>query len=326
MKYKKILFAIGIVLLAFNDFDAKAMGPLPLPYPQQFYETNPSYRMTPEIRMRVQTAFNWMNQTFRSNHSACQGREQCLQADLQSLRNYIQSYPTDPANRYFQKIYNIILSDSQSQKFVSQWYIYWNLSQVRKREYQSGLRVTPIRPQNVKTPWGMTWMTVPAFYNQDDVFTDLLQQISHFHKNCDQYVTCLRGDLQIISNMNNRLAANDPARNALARLSQIITDASARRTFNTNLYLSLYNPLDPSWNDAFKKRKAKKLAGYGYTQWKSVQRNSSRPIYWKNPKVTNGRPMTYANTYPTSIPVSNKRGFNGWWSSQRNYIRNIFGG
>jgi hypothetical protein len=260
------------------------MGPVPLPYPTQTYQTNPIYRMTPQQRYALQQGFVWAQGAFRQNHSICRDRGECLKFDLQSLTNYITAWSRMPATPYFQEIYNVIKNDAMTQKFMSQWVVFQYLSPTRQTEYRTGLRVTPVRPQYVINYAGAA---TPAFFNQDDVLTDLLQHIDHQHKNCNQYITCRRGDLQIINNFYNRLAVADPVRQTLRTLYNSIANISAKRIFNTTMYLNLYNPMSQSWNDISRKYKARKIGTYGYAEWKQVER-SSRATTWRAPRITNG--------------------------------------
>jgi len=243
--------------------------------------------MTPSQRLAVQKAFIWADNAFKRNHAVCRSRGECLNFDLRSLTSYIHTYPNHPATPLFANIFNMIRFDSQHQKFVSEWVIFQKLSPARQSEYRSGIRVTPIQPQYVRAAWGATWISKPGFFNLDDVLTYLIQEIDHRHKNCNQYLNCLNGDLQYLTYLSNRLALGDPARNTLSRLRVDINTLANHKMFNTSLYLALYNPLNPAWNDVLRKHKAKKLAGYGYSEWRKIER-SSRALRWQAPRFTNG--------------------------------------
>ena len=293
--FRVILLIVGIPTCTTN-----AMLPFPPLYTPQTYQTNPAFIMDPQRRFAVQQAFIWAENAFRRNHYICRNRNECLNLDLKSLTSYIYTYPMHPATLIFKNIYTIISQDSQQQKFVSEWVVFQNLSPIRQMEYRNGLRVTPIQPQYVRAPWGTTWVSTPGFFNQDDVLTDLIQQLGHNHRNCDRYINCLRGDLQIVTNLINRLAPLDPARITLANVRLDISRLADTKRFNTSLYLSLYNPLSPSWNDVLKKQKAKKLAGYGYIEWQQIEKNT-RATNWRSPQFTNGTPIQQ------TIPYGNNR-------------------
>jgi hypothetical protein len=303
-----IPMSLWLLITAFSSMEAKSIGPFPLPTnPQLAFQTNPTAYMTSNQRAWVKYGFDWIQGAFQQNRKVCNTRAQCLNLDLNSLATYIQRYPAHPESTMLKNISNLIRQDSMRQKFVSQWIVFQNLSPMRQTDYRAGLRITPIQPQNVLAPWGMTFVSTPAFFNQDDVFTEVLQEIDHFHKSCSEYVGCLRGDLQIIRNVSNRLASNDPLRTALYNpydpnaksLYNKIAGAANNKLFDTFLYLQLYNPLNASWNDTFLKHKAKKFAGYGYAEWKNVEKGASRPSRWQYPRVTNGTPTTQYQTYGT---------------------------
>ena len=316
-KYMNLCFGLFIAIL--GSLEVNAMGPVPYPYPtqtSQTYQANPTYRMTPPQKLAVSQAFLWAQNAFLQNHKVCRSRGECLNLDLRSLANFISTHPSHPAQPMFHNIYNIIRLDSQHQKFVSQWVIFQNLSPSRQSEYRNGLRIDPIQPQYARAPWGMTWVSTPAFFNQDDVLTDLLQEVDHYHKNCNQFLTCLRGDLQIINNLYNRLATNDPVRLSLRNLSQNISNSSTRSLFNTTLYLNLYNPLSPDWNNTLTKHKAHKLASDGYTQWHQIEK-SSRPASWQPPRLTNGTPILQNQPSLPTTPI-NKNTLREWWREKRN--------
>lgn len=325
-------------MLAMQALKVSAMGPVPMLNPAQTYQTNPANRMTPQQRYAVSQAFGWAQGAFQKNHSVCRNRGECLNLDLKSLASYISMYPRQPATLLFQNIYNIIRQDSQNQKFVSQWVIFRNLSPARQAEYQNGVRVTPVKPQYVRTVSGTI---TPALFNQDDVLTDLLQQVDHYHKNCNQYITCLRGDLQLISNLYKRLSSADPVRISLRSLSQIISNLANQKTFNTSLYLTLYNPLGQNWYDVSRKQKANKLGAYGYSEWKNVER-SSRATSWRAPRFTNGifipqnqlavQPPLYSAPPPPGSFRSNVEGIRSksqaesqktksWWEKNKDWVK-----
>lgn len=283
MRNKYIALCLGITWQALSVPGAKAIGPLPLP--SHFYQTNPAFKMTPQQKTAVGQAFSWAQQMFNRNHTyLCKNRRDCLSLDLKALATFINSRPTHPARTIFQDIYNTIRQDSHRQKFVTQWVVFSNLSLERQQEYSKGIRVTPIQPLNARLPSGAL---TPAHFNQDDVFTDLLQTVDHSHKNCEGYISCLSADLQIIKHLHNRLAPTDPVRTSLKNLSQIINTMATQKIFNTDIYLKLYNPLSASWNDTLTKHKAKKITAYGYKEWQKVKK-SSRAVSWRAPRITNG--------------------------------------
>lgn len=326
---KIIAVSLGLLLQGLGTTDANAIGPFPMPTsPNVYYQTNPTAYMTPNQKAWVKYGFDWAWKAFQQNRLTCQTRAQCLHADLNALQTYVNQYPNHPESTMLKNIHNLIKQDAQQQKFVSQWIVFQSLSPSRQAEYRSGLRITPIQSQSVMAPWGMTSVSKPAFFNQDDVLTQILQQIVHFHKNCNQYVTCLRGDINIIRNVLNRLAPNDPVRGLLSNpnypsgnsLIERIEGMATSKLFNSFLYLKLYNPLDTSWSDTFRKHKAKKLAGYGYTEWKSVEKSSSPPTRWKYPTVTNGAPITQYQAYQQ--PYGNQ----GYFMAQKEKKKeNFFG-
>ena len=187
----------------------------------------------------------------------------------------------------FTKIHNTIRHDSQYQKFVTQWVIFENLSTQGKDQYYKGIRLNQILPQTVITRLGeRTW----AHFNQDDVLTDLLQKVDHHHKNCNEFITCLRGDIKILNHLHQNLAPTDPLRPFLKILEKNIENLASKVIFDTILYLKLYNPLTPDWNDTLKKHKAKKTTAYGYKEWRKIEKNS-RAVNWRAPRVTNGQPL-----------------------------------
>lgn len=293
-----IFFMFGILTHILCAHSTSASGPFPMPYSYHTYPTNPANKMTPQTRYAVQQAFLWAQGAFQQNHSVCRNRNECLSFDLQSLQQYIQRNPNHPATQFFQDIYNIIRHDAAHQKFVSEWVIFQNLSPARQMEFRNGLRVTPVRPQYVVTPSGAV---TPAFFNLDDVLTDLLQEIDHDHRSCELYNACLQRDLLRVNNMYSRLTAGDPARLSLSNLYQNIVNisSSARNRFDTNLYLNLYNPISTSWYDLSRKYKARKQATYGYYEWKKIEK-TSRPTSWHAPRYTNGRTIPPT---PYSYPV-----------------------
>jgi hypothetical protein len=306
MMKKRTALYCGIMIQTLSGFEARAMGPIPLP--SQLYQVNPASGMTPQQKVDVQQAFSWVGATFQQNHNYCKSRGECLNLDLGALTNFINSHPTHPAKPLFQNVYNIIRQDSQQQKFVTQWVVFQNLSQHRQEEYRNGVRITPIRPQYVRTPAGST---APAFFNQDDVLTSLLQAIEHRHKNCEEYITCLSGDLQIIKSLHDRLALNDPVRSSLKNLKQIIKNLANQKIFNTNLYLTLYNPLSADWGNTLKKHKAKKIASYGYAEWRQIAKNS-QAVSWHAPRMTNGIPLSQSQATQPNMPTQ-KAPWWGWW-------------
>jgi hypothetical protein len=287
---KFVAFCIAMLIQPFLVKGSMASQGLP----SSFYQTNPMYRMSIAQKATVKNAFIWAQNAFQRNHSVCRNRDECLSLDLQTLRNYINNYPKSTANIFFKDIYNIIYHDALRQKFTTQWVIYQQLSPARQADFRNGLRITPVQSRNVMGPNGTI---TPAFYNQDDVFTDLLQEVDHHHKNCDQYITCLRGDLTIIDNIDRRVNVNDPIRYSLRNLKAIITTEARVKIFDTSLYLNLYNPFSPNWYDMTKRHKAKKLSSYGYQQWKQIER-SSRAVTWLNPRFTNGAPQSYSPGSP----------------------------
>jgi hypothetical protein len=296
-KYMKLCF--GLLALASSILWVRADGPFPTPYSYQSYptyQTNPSARMTDAQKRDIQAAFAWVDYAFNKNHTVCRDRNECLSLDLESLRRYIEMYKNNPSAPYLREVYNIILNDSLKQKFVSEWIIFQNLSPTRQSEYVNGLRVTPIRPQYITRSDGLT---MPAYFNIDDVLTDLLESIDHYHKNCDHYVNCLRGDLQIVNSQYKRLATGDPARITLTNLYRNINYTSSKGRFDTNLYLKLYNPLSPSWSDMNAKYKARKLTEPGYQRWKEIEK-VSRPRSWKTPRFSNSYPPNQYSRAPSS--------------------------
>lgn len=325
---KYIFLCFGALLQTLGNGKAHAMmGPLPSPYSSQTYQTNPASKMTPQQKAAVNQAFSWVQYTFQQNHTyRCHSREDCLNLDLGTLATFINSRSTHPARTLFQNIYNIIRQDARRQKFVTQWIVFKNLSQQRQTEYRNGIRIAPIQPQNVRALHGLTWIITPALFNQDDVFTDLLEQINHHHRNCEEYVTCLSGDLQIISALYSRLAPTDPVRTSLNRLSQTIKDLATRKIFNTSLYLILYNPLGMDWNNTLKKHKAKKIAAYGYAEWRQVEK-SSRPVSWHSPRITNGTPLTQNQNFRPNVQdmkstlQGSKQIGKEWWNKDKHLFR-----
>jgi len=284
---------LGTVLLTASSVEARwpAAGPYPTPYSPQPYQTIAPYPLSPQQVPYVRQAFSDMQYAFQHNHSVCRTRGECLRLDLASLTNFVNMNPSHPANPLFQNINNLIRTDSRNQKFTSQWVIFQNLSPQRQTEFRNGLRIAPVRPQKVNKALGVNWVTAPATFNQDDVFTAVLEEIDHRHKNCDGYIACLSADLQIINNVRNRLSQIDPIRTSLSMLREIVKNKGVQTKFDSSLYLKLYNPLSPDWYDAAKKHRAKHLAGTGYTEWHKIDRNP-RQARWYSARITNGTPVT----------------------------------
>lgn len=292
---KIILISLGIIILTNSNVFAYAqwqpMGPLPTPIPNQNYQPNPVNRMSPSQRYAVNQTFINAERAFQQNHLLCSTRANCLQLDLNSLSDFIYRNPYHPARPLIQNVYNIIRRDAYHQKFTTQWVIFQQLSPQRQAEYQQGLRFVPIQPQSVQTYVGGVWVTAPAQFNQDDVFTALLQEEEHYNRNCDVYDTCLTGNIQIIRNLYNRLAVSDPVRPSLSKLAQMIKNVANRQIFNTIVYLRLYNPLNRlDWDDVLQKHKAKNVANYGHDEWKKIEK-SSRANTWHSARITNGSPV-----------------------------------
>jgi hypothetical protein len=173
---------------------------------------------------------------------------------------------------------------------MTQWVIFQNLSGKRQQEYRQGLRIYPIGEQMV---WTTRNEKQPAIYNQDDVLTRLLEELAHHHNNCQGYTGCLKRDLNIIANMQNRLAYNDPVRNTLQNIQNNIRDLASREIFNTILYLKLYNPLQSNWYEALQKHQSEKSVGYGRKEWQGIKRGT-RPRRWIPARIMNGQPTGQA--------------------------------
>ncbi|MGV8948668.1 MAG: hypothetical protein ACOH2E_04795 [Candidatus Paracaedibacter sp.] len=311
---KKITTSLlGVMLVTLGNANARigweGMGPYPTPYNPQSYQTVAAYPVSPQQAPYIQRAFADMKYAFNNNHASCNTRGECLRRDLSSLTAFVNMNPSHPANPLFQKIYNLIRNDSKNQKFTSQWVIFQNLSPQRQNEFRDGLRIAPLRPQKVNKAWGAKWITAPALFNQDDVFTAVLQEIDHHHKNCDGYIGCLSADFQIINGVRDRLSNVDPARTSLSMLREIVRNKGNQAIFNSDLYLTLYNPLGPNWYDTARKHNAKHLAGTGYTQWHQIKQNS-RQAKWYSARITNGTPVTITPSSqnpaftPTPYPVA----------------------
>ena len=289
MMKKFRMMCLGVVLLTLGSAEARIDGPFPTLYnPAQ---TIPPYPVTPQQKPYIRQAFNEMHYSFQQNHALSKDRNECLRLDLASLVNFVKSNPSHPATPLFQKIFKLIRSDFPNQKFAAQWVVFQNLSSQRQNEFRSGLRISPLRPQNVQKAWGVERITAPATFNQDDVFTVVLEEIEHQHKNCEGYAGCLSADLQTINRIRNSLSNIDPVRTSLSLLRELIKNKADHNIFNSQLYLTLYNPLSPDWYDATKKYKAKHIAGSGYSQWNQVRTNT-RQTRWYSARVTNGTPVT----------------------------------
>ncbi|MBX9804838.1 MAG: hypothetical protein K2Y18_03680 [Alphaproteobacteria bacterium] len=296
---KYIIICLGVVLLGLGKL--QAMGPFPLPYATYTNISNPANSMTPQQKTHTNQVFGMTENAFIQNHRVCRTRVECLNMDLTTLRNFIYSNPYDVSKPYVQKVYDVINYDEKLQKFTTQWVIYQNLSPQRQREYvQNGIRFVPIQPVNARFVYGNRWITAPANYNRDDALTSLLPIIDRNHKNCVGFTACLAGDRQIIANLVNRLSPSDPLRNFLWNLSTTVYNIAMTSKFNTILYLRLYNPINPDWHDTLLKHKAKKLAGYGYIEWKQVSK-ASVPRSWHSARMTNGVQATQSQNYVANL-------------------------
>ena len=303
---KTTMSLLGILLVTVSHVEARwpASGPYPTPYTPQPYQTTAPYPLSSQQIPYVRQAFADMQYAFQHNHASCNTRGECLRRDLSSLMTFVNMNPSHPANPLFQKIYNLISTDSKAQKFTSQWVIFQNLSPQRQSEFRNGLRIAPLRAQKVNKAWGVNWITAPATFNQDDVFTVVLEEIDHHHKNCDGYLGCLSADLQIINGVRDRLSKVDPIRTSLSMLREIVKNKGIQARFNSDLYLTLYNPLSPDWYDTAKKHKAKHLAGTGYADWHQIKQNPSQ-AKWYSARITNGTPVTITphGQNPAFIPA-----------------------
>lgn len=291
-RFTKIL--LGMTLLTLESVQARidwtGSGPYPS-YSPQPYQTVAPYPLSSQQAPYVRQAFADMEYAFQNNHVKCRTRGECLRLDLSSLMAFVNMNPGHPAIPLFENIYNLVRADSQRQKFSSQWVIFQNLSPQRQNEFRNGLRIAPLRPQKVKKPWGISWISAPATFNQDDVFTIVLEEVDHQHKNCEGYVGCVTADVQVINRVRDRLSTIDPVRTSLAMLREILKSKANQTIFNASLYLTLYNPLKPDWYDAIRKQQARHLAGEGYTQWHQIERNPHQ-AHWYSARITNGTPVT----------------------------------
>lgn len=328
-----LILCISLLISILGATPSLSMGPVPLPYSNQSYQVNPTARMSPQQKTAISQSFSWAKSMVQHNHAyLCKTRRDCLHLDLNVLTTAINRDPNHPVVPFFKNVYTLIRSDAHRQKFVTQWVIFNNLSAAAQADYRNGIRVSPFQPQYVKSTRG----TVPAFFSQDDVFASLLEEINHRHKNCEDYVTCLSGGLQIIKKLYNRLAPQDPVRPHLQSLHTIIKDLATGSIFDTLTYLIFYNPLSPFWNDTLKKHKARKLTAYGYKEWRQVQKGS-RVSSWRAPRVTNGIPLTQNQSFRSKMEGfrpkgddfranfqskkssardwwhENKKIFKGWW-------------
>jgi|GEM_PF-3304562 len=287
---KRTILCLSVVFFATSVGNAmNYAGPFPMPYPAQTYNTtNPTSHMDFKQRLSVQEAFKFIQNSFQINHNQCETRGACLNLDLTALLNYIRYHPNHPVNPIFRNIYTIIHQDARHQIFTTQWVIFKNLSPQRQQEFRNGLRILPLKPQMVRVRKGNNWITAPAYYDQDDVLTVLLEEIEHSHRSCTEYTSCLSNDQQILKSLYNRLDAADPTRRALSELSQIIKNLSDHYPFDTTFYLNLYNPLGPDWYDILKKHKVKHLTAYGHQEWKQTQQNT-RALNWYLARPTNGQ-------------------------------------
>jgi len=304
---KFIISLLGIAWLTLVSINARiwdSTGPYPTPYAPQSYRIIAPYPYSSQQAPYIRQAFADMQYAFQNNHASCKTRGECLRRDLASLLTFINMNPTHPAVPLFQNIHNLIQTDSKNQRFTSQWVIFQNLSPQRQNEFRNGLRIAPLQPQRVNKAWGVRWITAPATFNQDDVFTFVLEKIDKHHNNCDSYIGCLSADLQIVSGVRDHLSKADPVRTSLSMLRVIIRTKANQTIFNTNLYLTLYNPLGPDWFDAARKHKAKHLAGAGYTEWHQIKQNP-RQDKWYSARITNGTPviMTPVGQSPTFTPA-----------------------
>jgi len=287
---KHTALCLSVILQIFGIFETKAMGPLPLP--SRFYQTNPAFKMAPQEKVAVGQAFSWAQQMVEQNHTySCKNRRDCLRLDLKALKTFIENRPTHPAKTMFQNLYNMIRHDSHHQIFVTQWVIFSSLSLQRQNAYSKGTRVAPLQPGNVRLPSGAV---APAHFNQDDVFTDLLEAVKHNHRNCEAYTACLISDLQIIKRFYNLLTPTDPVRLSLGNIYNATKSLAGQQIFNTAKYLQLYNPLSADWNNILEKHKARETTAYGYKEWRKVEKESHRPVRWLAPRIINGVPL-----YPT---------------------------
>lgn len=282
---------LGIVVLTLGGAQARIDGPFPTLYNP--VQTIPPYPVTSQQTPYIRQAFEEMHFSFQQNHALSKDRNECVRLDLASLVNFVRSNPSNPAVPLFRKIYTLIRSDFPNQKFAAQWVIFQNLSPQRQNEFRNGLRISALQPQKVQKAWGVKWITAPATFNQDDVFTVALEEVEKQHRNCEGYAGCLSADLQIINNVRNSLSNIDPARTSLSMLREIVRHKADQNIFNSDLYLTLYNPLSPDWYDARKKFKAKHIAGAGYTQWDQVRTYTPHQNWrWYSARVTNGTPVT----------------------------------
>lgn len=296
-KFKMI--CLGAVVLTLEGAEARIDGPFPTLYNP--VQTLPSYPVTPQQTPHIRQAFDDMHFSFQQNHALSKDRNECLRLDLASLANFVKSNPSHPATPLFRKIFTLIRSDFPNQKFAAQWIVFQNLSPQRQKEFRNGLRISPLQPQKVQKAWGVKWITAPATFNQDDVLTTVLEKIEQQHRNCEGYAGCLSADLQIIDGVRNRLSNIDPVRTSLSMLRELVRHKADQNIFNSELYLTLYNPLNPDWYDARKKFKAKHLAGAGYAQWNQVRISSPQPR-WYSARITNG-------TLVTTTPVGQNPAF-----------------
>jgi hypothetical protein len=279
---KKYAYLLSMLSIASQSIDA-LQGPIST-YAPPFYQSNPVSQMTSDQQNHVRRAFANIKVAFETVHARCQSRKDCLKQDLAVLQNFFIDHPEHPANPALHELNKAILHDSARHIFTTQWVIFQKLSQARQKEYRQGIRVFPIKKQMVWVPQGEQQAT----YNQDDILTRLLEELAHHHNNCQGYTGCLTRDLNIIANMQNRLAYNDPVRNTLKSLQDNIRNLASREIFNTILYLNLYNPLRPNWYEALQKHQSAKSLGYGRKEWQDIKRGT-RPRRWISARITNGQ-------------------------------------
>jgi hypothetical protein len=281
---KKYVYLWGLCSVGIQPM-AALQGPVSHYAPPPFYQNSPASTLTQNQQYHVGRAFENIKAAFKVTHSRCQSRKDCLKQDLAVLQNFFVDHPTHPANPFLHDLNNAILHDSAHHIFTTQWVVFQKLSPQRQKEYRDGLRVFPLQKKMVQTHQGMQQAT----YNQDDVLTRLLEELAHHHKNCQGYTGCLTRDLNIIANLQNRLADHDPVRNTLRDVYNNVQYLASREIFNTTLYLNLYNPLRSNWSEVLQKHQSKKSVGYGRKEWQAIKR-SSRASRWVLARITNDQP------------------------------------
>ncbi|HXF90510.1 MAG TPA: hypothetical protein VNJ29_01115 [Candidatus Nitrosotenuis sp.] len=250
---------------------------------QKEYQSPTRGRFTPII----EDVFEDISNNFKQIQKKCKSRKSCLKEEKHLLINKSRAVGRQhPVYQHLQNILNLMARYSKTDKFISQLYLFKQMSQKGQQDYRSGLRIQSLRHKH--DPY-----REPPHYLVDDILNLAIQQIEKNRRQCQNRSQCLELDRKTLQELARQVSARDPSYKILMTSAKELVNQADQQFYNGLSLIAMYR--QKGYEAASKVRFASKEA----QEWRDI--NKSKTVILRQARIIDYSEMHPRYGHPAQI-------------------------